>query len=709
MKSGPQLIPGDEPFRSMSDYAPLLIWASGTDAVCNFFNVTWLKFTGRTMAQEYDDGWTEQVHPDDLERCLAVYTAAFKKRDAFARIYRLKRYDGLYRHIADRAAPQYNFEGTFTGYAGYGMDVEELAEIPRLREILFGITQGEQRLNEELAATNEELSASNEELAAANEELVTANEELIQTRGALAKLNENLEKMVADRTDALTKSEAAAQVLNEELISTNEELAAANEEMVTINEELVNSREEILKSEKLFKSIATNIPKSLIVVMDSDYRILAAEGELLYKTDNGSKFDESDPLVMLLPDCHCKPFYEKMLNGRQFTVDQKGAEDRNIRIEFVPLRDDLGEVYAGLIMALDITDIKLAEERSAKLAAIVASSDDAIVSKTLDGIVTSWNASAERIFGYSESEMVGEPILKIIPDDRLEEEPRILDRLRSGERVDHFETKRMTKDGRLLDVSLTISPVRDNDGTIIGASKIARDISEKKRDETRKNDFIGMVSHELKTPLTSLSALMQIVRSKLKNSPDTFITNALETAGKQVKKMDTLINGFLDISRLESGKMAVVRTQFMLDELLVEAIAELKLITAGNLIHIDAGEKVMVYADRDKIGLVILNLLTNAVKYSPPTSPVDASCRIVGGKAQVSVKDRGIGIKPGEMEKIFDRYYRAETDYTHHVSGFGIGLYLSSEIIRRHSGDIWVESEVGKGSTFYFTLPLPDK
>jgi PAS domain S-box-containing protein len=692
----------DEPFRSVSDQTPLLIWASGRDRLYYFFNPVWLAYTGRTMEQELGNGWTEAVHPDDLQQCIAIYNGSFEARKEFTRVYRLKRHDGLYRRIADRAAPRYH-QGTFMGYAGFCIDISEPLEDEKLKNDLVGAgaLQKEQHLNEELAATNEELSA-------ANEELTSINDELRQTQDDLADLNRNLEKIVATRTQALRKTEAEAQSLNEELNATNEELAAANEELIAINEELVESRAIIQRSEQLFKSIAVNIPKSLIIVIGKDHRFMAVEGELMAKLG----FDSKDYVGKHPADVSrgryeaSKYLYERVLAGEQFTIDRKGEGGEDFRMEFVPLRDERREVYAALIIALDITDIRLTEEKSAKLAAIVAYSDDAIISKTLEGIVTSWNASAERMFGYSEKEMIGQPILKIIPEDRKEEEPRILERMRKGERVDHFETQRITRNQQILDVSLTISPLRDSEGHVIGVSKIARDISEKKRDELRKNDFIGMVSHELKTPLTSLTALVQVLQKKLRTDDDEFISGALENANKQVRKMTGLINGFLNISRFESGKMPIVKQEFLLNELLDEAIADTKLTAADRTIHFDQQAPVKVYADRDKIGSVILNLLSNAIKYSPKSSAIEVTYKTNGAKAEVSIKDEGIGIKPADIGKLFDRYYRVEADYTQNISGFGVGLYLSAEIIGRHQGDIWVESEFGKGSTFYFTVPI---
>jgi two-component system sensor histidine kinase VicK len=204
---------------------------------------------------------------------------------------------------------------------------------------------------------------------------------------------------------------------------------------------------------------------------------------------------------------------------------------------------------------IDTTEATLASEKSAKLAAIIESSDDAIISKSLDSIVTSWNPSAERMFGYQAEEMIGESITKLIPDDRLEEEPLIIAKLKKGERVDHFETIRKTKTGKLLDISLTISPIKNPKGEIIGVSKIARDISLQKKEQTRKNDFVAMVSHELKTPLTSMLGYIQLLMRKSPALNNDFVSSALVKTESQVKKMMTMVHDFLNIARLEDGRI----------------------------------------------------------------------------------------------------------------------------------------------------------
>jgi PAS domain S-box-containing protein len=401
-----------------------------------------------------------------------------------------------------------------------------------------------------------------------------------------------------------------------------------------------------------------------------------------------------------------KDLFDRMLGGEQFWIERTDLEGLEYKVDFVPLFDEKNEVYAGLVLAVDVTDIKKAEERAAKLAAIVESSDDAIIGKTLEGVITSWNRGAERIFGYREDEVVGQSILKLIPDERHHEEPVILNRLRNGERIERYETKRLKSDGQLIDVSLTISPIRNQAGNIIGVSKIARDVSEQKKDEERKNDFIGMASHELKTPLTSLSALAQVLNKKLAGNTDPFVPSALEKINVQIRKMTSMINGFLNISRLESGKLAIIKHPFELNALVVDIIAEVKLTATSHELVFQPINNIVIHADHDKIGSVISNLLSNAVKYSPKGKYINIKAEMKDMEVHVSVQDEGMGIKPEDIDNLFDRYYRVSTEHTRHISGFGIGLYLSAEIINGHGGKIWVESDKGVGSTFHFKLPL---
>lgn len=378
----------------------------------------------------------------------------------------------------------------------------------------------------------------------------------------------------------------------------------------------------------------------------------------------------------------------------------------DISLTISPIRDYFGKIIGISKIARDITILRQAEEKSAVLAAIVDSTDDAVVSKNLQGIITSWNISAERIFGYTAQEIIGESILKLIPDDRKEEEALILAQLKSGRRVDHIETKRLTKDGKLVDVSLTISPVKDTKGNIIGLSKIARDITEKKLEEQRKNDFIAIVSHELKTPLTSVRSYVQLALLKARQAADVYTEKILSRAETQTVKMTTLIHDFLDLSRLDEGKMALNLSRFSISVLMSEIVDEAVILAPSHKIAYQICEEAEIHADREKISQVMTNLISNAVKYSPAGTTITVSCLRVGNAMQISFADQGIGVSPVDQKRLFERFYRVKDEQMKNVSGFGIGLYLVTEILRMHGTVIKLRSEPGKGSVFSFALPV---
>lgn len=377
---------------------------------------------------------------------------------------------------------------------------------------------------------------------------------------------------------------------------------------------------------------------------------------------------------------------------------------RWIRAQGKVYHNDEGQAERFIGTVLDITERKLAEEKSAMLAAIVASTDDAIISKNFDSIITSWNDSAKRLFGYTAEEMIGESIVKLIPPDRLEEEPLIIARLKRGERVEHFETKRMTKAGALLDVSLTISTIIDPQQQVIGVSKIVRDITERKQEEMRKNDFIAMVSHELKTPLTSLKAYLQVLLQAANKQGNSFELNALSRAETQVQKMTAMIHDFLNLARLEDGKITIHKTLFELHPLIEEVSGEAPYLNLNHRINVVDCENIRLVADRDKLGQVLNNLLSNAIKYSPKGGMITIGCEKLDKQVKVFVKDEGVGISAEDQKRLFERFYRSKDERIKTVSGFGIGLYLVSEILRYHGSQIAVDSAPGAGAIFYFLM-----
>lgn len=388
-----------------------------------------------------------------------------------------------------------------------------------------------------------------------------------------------------------------------------------------------------------------------------------------------------------------------------------------ISVTISPITDRAGKIIGASKIVRDISATQKANEKQGRLAAIVDGSDDTILSKTLDGIITSWNKAAGQMFGYTEAEAVGQHISMIIPKDRLQEEAFIIGEVSKGNKVNHFHTIRLAKDGSEIAISLSVSPITDEAGKVIGASKIARDISEQlaaqeekarlyeqvKQLNDKKDEFIGLASHELKTPLTSISGYLQILDMITNDDKSkVFVGKTLQ----QVKKLNTLVSDLLDVSKIEAGKLQLSNQQFNIRQLVDDVV---ELMAHGNhkyQIELETDiERLMVSGDPHRVEQVIINLMTNAIRYSPGQHQVIVYLGKEAGAVKIGVRDFGIGIAADKLKQIFARFYRVD-DANPTISGLGIGLYLSQEIVTRHQGQIWAESVPGEGSIFWFTLPL---
>lgn len=231
------------------------------------------------------------------------------------------------------------------------------------------------------------------------------------------------------------------------------------------------------------------------------------------------------------------------------------------------------------------------------------------------------------------------------------------------------------------------------------------DITQQKLDEQRKNDFIAIISHELKTPLTSIKSYVQLVLSKTKQGSDAFVINALTRADIQASKMASMIKDFLNLAQIEQGQLKLIKETFDLSALLHESVIEAKLLNSSHHIELDSCKDLLVTADKDKIGQILINLISNAVKYSPNKTTITVGCGVEGSMVKIFVKDQGHGISFNDQKKLFTRFYRVENEKSKTISGFGIGLFIVSEILRYHDSKIQLNTVEGKGSEFYFYLP----
>ena len=377
----------------------------------------------------------------------------------------------------------------------------------------------------------------------------------------------------------------------------------------------------------------------------------------------------------------------------------------------------------------EVDERERVEMAALRLAAIVESSDDAIIGKTLEGIIVDWNRGAERLYGYTAAEVIGRPISLLIPLDRPDELPSIMAQLKRGERIDHYETERITKEGRRISVSVTISPIRNSAGRLIGASAIARDISERRQIEREReellvreqearavseaavrvrDEFLSIASHELRSPLATVKGHAQMALRRLDRDGNLELERAeaaLRAIVCQSDKLDRLIGQLLDVSRLELGKLQLEPQTIDVAAVVGEVVSSARARGVGHVIALTAPSSLEAEGDPLRIEQVLTNLLDNAIKYSPEGGTIEVVVsRPTGDRMEIAVRDHGIGIPPEKRALIFERFYQAHGNG--HKSGLGLGLYVSRQIVELHGGEITAEFPSDGGSRFIVRLPL---
>jgi len=597
---------------------------------------------------------------------------------------------------------------------------------------------------------------------------LNAVEQLSITKALLTeeKKNHQLQKDLQDLDNELAATNEEIIASNEELRSVNEELISTNEELLLSKENLQLLLTELSSSENRTRNIIENAPFPIGVYIGREMLVAFANksmidvwgkgtdvinkiyAEVLPELDNQEVFKQLDSVFITgIPVVARNQRLDLIVDG----VSQTSYFNYNLNA----LTNEDGEIYGVMNTAADVTDVVLAkqdvEEKSYELATLneqlaaineeltAANEEQADANRELaelndkirigqDELQLAIDAAGLATFDLNPAtgRFVGNDLLKmwfgLQPEDEIELS-KATDVIAEADRqrvLADIQNSITYQSGGDYDTYYSIiNPLNPTPRIVrakgkalfneehqpIRLSGVLQDVTELKQDEQRKNDFIGMVSHELKTPLTSLNAYIQILQSKAKKTEDGFTITALEKAYNQGKKMTAMINGFLNVSRLEAGQIHIDKQQFDMALLVKEVEEESTVTITTHEIVFAPVEETFVNADRDKIGQVVNNFISNAVKYSPPGSTIHVACISVNNTVQVCIQDEGMGIKPEDKEKIFDRYYRVK-DQPLTIAGFGIGLYVSAEIIQRHNGKIWVNSTVGKGSTFCFNLPL---
>ena len=372
-------------------------------------------------------------------------------------------------------------------------------------------------------------------------------------------------------------------------------------------------------------------------------------------------------------------------------------------------------------------------DRESLLAAIVQSTDAAVVSQSPSGIITSWNRGAAKLFGYSAAEAIGQPSTMLMPVHRLREDRRVIDAALAGRRPEGYETDRLRQDGTQIRVWLTVSPMEDEVGAILGVATIVqevaagrsgrvegvsrasrfeesataqalvreRQISARLREMDRlKDEFLSTVAHELRTPLTALSGFAEIVARDEALDDDTR-RHFVDQIGQRAQEMLAMIDQLLDFSRLQAGKVAIGSEPVELEDAVAATVVSLTAALSGHHLDLGAPLGVPVKADLGALERILSNLLTNAAKFSPPGSTIHVRAWRDGPQAVVSVRDEGIGIAPDDLPRVFERYYQGSGGQ----AGTGLGLSIARRYVELLGGTISVSSEPSKGATFSFRLP----
>ena len=561
------------------------------------------------------------------------------------------------------------------------------------------------RLERELAETRDYLQAVQEQYDAANEELQASAEEMQSA-------NEEL------------------QSINEELETSKEELESTNEELTTVNEEMANRNAELMRLNSDMVNLQSSVNLTILLLgRDLSIRRFTKPAERIFNlmaTDVGRSIGivrhnlEFPNLETVITEV-----IENLAAQEHEVRDQAG---RWFLMRVRPYMTLDNEIDGAVLVLVDITTQKQAEE-ARRLAWIVESSDDAIISKDLDGIITSWNRAAEMLFGYTAREAIGKSVTMLFPPERMNEESSFLERAGTGERIENYETVRLRKDGSPVDVSLTVSPIVDANGNIIGISKIARDISARKRAEQEradlllreqnaraeaeaanrlKDEFLAIVSHEVRTPLNSIVGWIQMLRSGKMDEEHT--AKALESIDRNAALQGTIITELLETSRIVAGNLKLDSKPIALPSLIEAAIeivrpaAEAKSIQIEAALDIGAGP---LWGDSGRLQQVFWNLLSNAVKFTPKGGRIEVRLERDNSNAVVVVKDNGEGIETDFLPYVFDRFRQADATTSRSFGGLGLGLSIVRSIVEMHGGSVRAESEgKGRGATFTVTLPI---
>lgn len=650
----------EEQFRSMADSAPIMMWLVNLEKMTYYFNKKWLDFRGKTLEEEAGSGWVDAIFPEDLDRITKISQNAFDKREPFEMEYRLQRWDGEYRWVLDSGAPRYTSNGSFLGYTGICIDIDERKHIEDSLKFKSEATR--------VLSLSLDYNTTLKTVAriAIPRMADWCTVDMINERG-------EIELLAISHKDP-SKVRWAKELRKSNPVDTNSDSGVGG----------------VLRNGKT--AFFPNITDEMLIAGSKTKKQLALARKIGIRSMMIVPIKAENKSIGAITFISAE-------SKRQYTeTDRDMAEQlatrASLAIENSKLYSNLQEQKESLINTItNVPGIVWEAYRSPD------------IKKNRANFVSNY---VEKMIGYTPEEWLNTPHFWrtiIHPDDQIHAVQVAEDLFKTGkEGINQYRW--ITKEERIIYVEAYSSPIKDSKGKVIGMRGVAMDVTARVEIEKRKDDFISMASHELKTPLTSLKAYTQLLEKLFEKEGDKTYKSYIGKMDTQVNKLTELIKDLLDLTKIQAGKLAFNMSKFNINSILKETVETIQQISPNHKINLTGKATAEIWGDQERISQVIINLLTNAVKYSPNSKKINIKIDNDINDVHISVQDFGIGIAKKDYNRIFDRFYRVSDSEERTFPGLGIGLYISLQIAFRHGGSITVDSVRGKGSTFHLYLPI---
>lgn len=755
-------------FRSTANEAPLFVWVTDEKLQTIYLNKNGLNYFSLDASFDVSGlSWKKFIHPDDIDRVLDIMNDAAKKQQSYTLEMRLRNgLTGNYRWFLDKGAPRYANE-KFTGFVGTSLDIHDRKEAEKelenkVRERTKELNDQNELLKKNINLVRQIFDSSVDPIVVYDTDtrIISINKASLNIFGGTeqgvigkklldvlpqlknTKGHKDLLRAISGETihNEIYNSAVTGRYFENSIVPLKDDndkiyavlaMAHDNSELISSTERLKTKNEE-LESTKSFLEQLIDSSVEFISVFDKDLRVITVNRK--YEQAMGVSRKEVIGKHLFETNPHLKDTVQhegilKALSGETVYLDKRAAIARPghfVDTYFIPMLDH-GKVEGVIIMSRDVTDIVKSEQAlqnknkeltEAQHLAMFGSWEWDVAKK-----LCSWSDALYRIYDIPSAEGIGfEKFISLLyPADRDKVQQAIESAYKTG-RFEEFFHRIVTPSGKIKTLHARGEVITDEQGNVIKMIGTGQDVTSqlqlveqlKKLAESDrlKSDFIKMASHELKTPITSIKGYLQLLLTVMKENDKNqlsplLLKSSMVSIEKQVDKLTRLLGELLDLSRIESGQLTLNVEEFNLNELVIDVIQDVLYTQPKQVINLYHDHYATVRADKDRIGQVIINLLNNAIKYSPNADKIDVT---IGQPKKnyiaVSVKDHGIGIDKKNQQKIFERFYRAEGESEQTYPGFGIGLFIATEIIQRHQGSISLSSEKGQGSIFTFTLPL---